>query len=126
MSRIALKCLLALMLCLNGFGMPSAMAHVGVPAGTTAPASAESPCHEDMSDAAATDKSNPDQRSEAHDDGRACCANGQCFCGCIASAVFDLPLLAPALFTSLERTLAADGPGFPLARSGVLQRPPIR
>lgn len=125
MSRIALKCLLALTLCLNGFGVPSAMAHAVTPGSAAAPASSVHPCHEGMSDAAATDRSNPDQPSGARGDGRACCANGQCFCGCIVSAVFDVPLLAPALHVLSERTLAVDEPGFPQARSGVLQRPPI-
>ncbi|SFN05873.1 hypothetical protein SAMN05216289_103144 [Dokdonella immobilis] len=61
-----------------------------------------------------------------HDERSACCAKGQCFCGCIVSAVFDVPLLAPAMHTLSVRRLAADEPGFPLARSSVLQRPPIR
>lgn len=113
------------MLCLNGFGMPSAMAHASKQDGEPAPASGMAPCHEGIAAASSAIKPGPADPASPHDRDSGCCANGQCFCGCIVSAVFTVPMLAATRPASSGRAFALDGPDFPPAHSSVLQRPPI-
>lgn len=128
MHRIALKCLLALALCLNGFGMPSAMAHSGGPVDGKAPAGSAAPCHEmqqGIGGAASSESmAHRGQQPQGKNDS-SCCANGQCFCGCIVSAVLAVPMLPYLTHAAPDHLLPADIADFPLAQSSVLQRPPI-
>jgi hypothetical protein len=118
------KCLLALMLCLNGFGIPSAMAHSGVPDSGKASAASAAPCHEAQAGAAGTGHSDPDRHSRGKNDS-SCCADGQCFCGCIVSAVLAIPTLPRMTHAVSDQLLPTGMVDFPMAQCSVLQRPPI-
>ena len=121
----AARCLLALMLCLNGFGMPSAMAHGVTSDGPAKSAAAGSHCHDDMAGPSVIEKSDRAGFPGKHGGSGDCCSNGQCFCGCILSAVFSMPMPALLPPVALAHRLPSQKPGFPAAPSGVLQRPPI-
>lgn len=81
MPRLAVRLLLTLVLCLNGFFAPVAMAVQGM----AAAAETSAPCHGDEADAA-TD--------EALDlaDASGCCTPGHCACACVFAT--SLPVSA--------------------------------
>lgn len=86
--RLAVRLVLALVLCLNGFFAPVAMAHhaVGM-AQAAAEQAAEhgSSCHESDADTAdlAASTVQPADHGGKHD---SCCKQGECLCGCILAA----------------------------------------
>lgn len=117
MPRLAVRLLLALVLCLNGFLAPVAMAaHAD---STTVAAQKAPPCHGD--DAAGTTATDHADR----DGVPSCCTPGHCVCACVFSV--SLPFGAGTGFVAgrsqtvpLPRAVA-----LPPARDSVPLRPPI-
>ena len=121
MLRFAVRLLLALVLGLNGFLAPVAMAAHADRAAATAPQAEHkaSPCHGDdaAADSASTDPA-------GHDSTPSCCKPGLCVCACVFS--LSLPIVATGTLAPrsqpvpLPRTVA-----LPPARTTVPLRPPI-
>lgn len=125
--RLAVRLLLALMLCLNGFLAPVAMAahadmtaaHADVAETTAAVTEKAPPCH---GDAIAADAAPADHGD--HGATPSCCKPGHCVCACVFS--LNLPF-------AVSGTLAGRSQSVPLpraiamqsARSTVPLRPPI-
>jgi len=121
--RFAVRLLLTLVLCLNGFLAPVAMAAHADMANATAEKAAIAqkapPCHGDDTSA---DAATPDR--SGHDTSPSCCKPGHCVCACVFS--LSLPLNAIGLS-------AAGSQSVPLphavalrpARTAVPLRPPI-
>ncbi|HSX61299.1 MAG TPA: CopL family metal-binding regulatory protein, partial [Tahibacter sp.] len=76
MPRLAVRLLLALVLCLNGFLAPVAMAAHADAAAVEA-AAAQPPCHGDEAANAADEA--------GHADSGSCCQPGHCLCACVFS-----------------------------------------
>lgn len=112
MPRIAVHCLLALLLCLNGFLAPFAMAgHAQMQADETAqPAS----CHDSASE--------DDSAARKHD-GNGCCKPGHCACAQTAATPQAAAGIVPAAAAS--RILVAMASARSDAPSAVALRPPI-
>jgi NAD-dependent dihydropyrimidine dehydrogenase PreA subunit len=100
------------------------MAHAGGPDSGKASAASAAPCHETPPAAAAAGNTDPDGHSLGKKDS-SCCANGQCFCGCIVSAVLAIPTLPNLAQAAPGQLLPTGITDFPLAQGSVLQRPPI-
>jgi len=90
--RTATHLLLAIVLCLNGFLMPVAMAQHHVAAQKAPAVVADAPCH---GDAVVHDGAMDNASEHAQHGGKApaskhstpsCCTHGQCACGCLLSA----------------------------------------
>ncbi len=121
MLRTAVTLLLALVLCLNGFLAPVAMAaHEAM---ADAAMATEAPCHgmDDAADPAAGDRSGADSDT-THP---SCCKPGHCLCACVFS--LHLPGSAFAGPASRRGADLAFPPAAALhtARVPVLLRPPI-
>ncbi|WP_133821448.1 CopL family metal-binding regulatory protein [Tahibacter aquaticus] len=92
MLRTATHFLLAIVLCLNGFLMPVAMAQHHVAAEKARAAVADAPCHGDAAarDGARDGASGHTQHGEKAPASKhstpSCCTHGQCACGCLMSA----------------------------------------
>lgn len=119
--RTALKILLAVVLCLNGFLVPVAMA-APVPADAQMQAEAAVPCHGDAADTALAKQARqgaPD--SPAHPD---CCKRGHCLCAVLFS--LQVPEVGlPALAPQAGAVGGRDGVDYASLRSAVALRPPI-
>lgn len=121
--RLAVRLLLALVLCLNGIFAPVAMAQHGAMAAEQKEAAM--PCHEMAADmsmdhhdgavhqgGAPADKHHPD-----------CCKHGQCLCSCVAASLPALPVVVQAAAPSrLALPAIRDIAAF---RYAVALRPPI-
>jgi len=125
--RIAVRLLLALLLCLNGFVAPVAMATMpdAAVAATTATGAAGTAmhCHGDDNDAAPSAPS--DDGSHDHAKHPSCCKPGHCACACAFS--LNLSESTPAGDASRDRReqpLPRSVP-LPALRDGVPLRPPI-
>lgn len=122
MLRTALKILLAVVLCLNGFLAPVAMAAQGA-ADAQVQAEAAPPCHGDA--VATTDTSSQAQQdgpdSPSHPD---CCKRGHCLCAALFS--LQVPEVGlPALAPRTDGVARRDGVDYASLRSAVALRPPI-
>lgn len=114
MPRIAVHCLLALLLCLNGFLAPFAMAgHAQLSADETTRAA---PCH--GGDGAADHDTTPRKH-----DGSGCCKPGHCACAQTAAApqavVSLIPVTAASRIVVTRVSARSDAP------HAVALRPPI-
>lgn len=122
MLRTALKLLLAVVLCLNGFLTPVAMA-AQMPV-AAAQSEAVAPCHGDAAADAATPAGQTRQatgETPSHPD---CCKRGHCLC----AALFSLQVPETALPALAPQTQLRTGPGsvhYASLGSAVPLRPPI-
>lgn len=122
MLRLAVRLLLACVLCLNGFFAPVAMAHHGgVPAATQG-TDHDGSCHESDTGDVSEHLAAPADHGGKHSD--TCCKHGQCLCGCL--------LAANVAANDLSAPYAADTrAALPIAlhvatvRYAVALRPPI-
>lgn len=114
MPRIAVHCLLALLLCLNGFLAPFAMAgHASV---TTDEITQSAPCHGDAAAPGA------DSTPRKHDGGH-CCKPGQCACAqTVAAPQTSVAVTPPAAASRIVVPTAGPRSDAPRA---VALRPPI-
>lgn len=114
MPRIAVHCLLALLLCLNGFLAPFAMAgHAELAADATAQSA---PCHGDGG------ASGHDSDPRKHD-GTGCCKPGHCACAQTAAAPQAVAGIVPVVAASRILVTMASARGD--APRAVALRPPI-
>lgn len=131
MLRLAVRLLLACVLCLNGFFAPVAMAHHGgVPAAAQS-ADHEGSCHEseagDVSEQPVSEYAGSKHLAPAADHGGKhgnCCKHGQCLCGCLLAA--NVPangLSAP--YAADSRTALPIALHVATVRYAVALRPPI-
>lgn len=122
MLRTALKILLAVVLCLNGFLAPVAMAAAGH-ADAPTQAEAAAPCHGDAAaDTALARQAQQDTPdSPSHPD---CCKRGHCLCAVLFS--LQVPEVGlPALVPQSDSVAGRDGVDYASLRSAVALRPPI-
>lgn len=118
MPRIAAHCLLALLLCLNGFLAPFAMAgHAQVLADETAQSA---PCH---GGDAADDGTPADESSPRKHDGSGCCKPGHCACAQTAAAPQTITSTIPVATASRIAAVMTDARSD--APRAVALRPPI-
>lgn len=136
MLRLAVRLLLACVLCLNGFFAPVAMAHHGgVPAAAQS-ADHEGSCHESeagdvsghpVSEQPVSEYAGSKHLAPAADHGGKhgnCCKHGQCLCGCLLAA--NVPandLSAP--YAADSRTALPIALHVATVRYAVPLRPPI-
>lgn len=114
--RLAVRLLLALTLCLNGFLAPVAMAAHADPA--AAAAQKTPPCHGD-GDAAAT-------AAERGDHGvPSCCKPGHCMCACVFSVSLPFGGIASTFAGRSQEVPLPPAVALPPARDSVPLRPPI-
>lgn len=114
MPRIAVHCLLALLLCLNGFLAPFAMAgHAQMQADETAQSA---PCH--GGDSAPEDDSSPRKH-----DGTGCCKPGHCACAQTVAAPQSVPSFIPVAAASRIAVVMTNARSD--APHAVALRPPI-
>lgn len=131
MLRTATNILLAIVLCLNGFLMPVAMAQHHVASEKASAVVADAPCHGDAAvpDMATGDMSGHAQHGEKAPPSKhstpSCCTHGQCACGCLLSAS-----AAPVMGVNVQPQREAKGRDFShthltASRYTVPLRPPI-
>lgn len=129
--RTATNILLAIVLCLNGFLMPVAMAQHHVASEKASAVVADAPCHGDAAvpDMATGDMSGHAQHGEKAPPSKhstpSCCTHGQCACGCLLSAS-----AAPVMGVNVQPQREAKGRDFShthltASRYTVPLRPPI-
>ncbi|MEO8673415.1 MAG: CopL family metal-binding regulatory protein, partial [Tahibacter sp.] len=128
--RTALKCLLSLVLCLNGFFVPVAMArHAGGVHAVSEVAAEAPPCHAEIA-VTSHDQPSAPKSVHAHGDksasgkhGLSCCATGHCGCA-LSAAVLAVPsLMTP--YAAAARRIDAASIEFATSRFAVPLRPPI-
>jgi hypothetical protein len=120
--RTAVTLLLALMLCLNGFLAPVAMA--AHDAMTDAGITDEAPCHgmDETADPSAGDDDSSAEFGTAHP---SCCKPGHCLCACVFSLHLpDSAFAGPASGRDADLAFSTAG-ALRAARLPVPLRPPI-
>ena len=122
MLRFAVRLVIALALCLNGF--PVAMAHGdGMPMPAAAAADdGGAPCHETDMDTDAGNAAQPADHGGKH--GGDCCKHGRCVCSCALAATVPTPVSSAAAPVD-TRTALPVAHDVPPARYAVALRPPI-
>jgi hypothetical protein len=118
--RLAVRLLLALLLCLNGFLAPVAMAaHADVADTAAAAAEKAPPCHGDASAADAAPADHGD-----HGAAPSCCKPGHCVCACVFS--LNLPFAVSGTLAGRSQSVPLpDAIAMQSARAAVPLRPPI-
>ena len=122
MSRFAVRLLLALVLCLNGFLAPVAMAaHADMTAAVTDKAP---PCHGDAAATDTTRAAHADSATNDHDSVPSCCKPGHCVCACVFS--LHVPFAPAGVFAGSSETVPlSQAVAMRPARDAVPLRPPI-